>query len=299
MQSFDNKKQLKFVITLGTGQFGSSKNNVITLQGYRAIADIDKAGGMQMGTLRAQIFGVSQSDMNSVTTLQWKPKALIPNSVQVFAIDGSQETLVFTGNIINAWGNYQSMPNVFLNIQAQAAYFNQLLAVSPTSFKGSIDVATAMQTIIKKMPEGSQLTFENNGVNVQLSNQYLPNTVLEQLRALAKAAGIWMYIDNGVLAITPAFAPRNKTVPLITSKTGLSGYPTFDGVGVNFETLFNPAVIFGASVELQSSNPVFTSFNKSGIWIVTSVAHRLESEKPGGAWFSTIRGNQSGLAVIS
>ena len=44
MQSFDNKKQLKFLITLGTGLFGSSKNNVITLQGYRAVVEIDKAG---------------------------------------------------------------------------------------------------------------------------------------------------------------------------------------------------------------------------------------------------------------
>jgi hypothetical protein len=62
--SFQNKKALRFIITLGTGKFGSSNNNQITLQGFRATVDIDKAGGTQMGTLKAQIFGVSQSDMN-------------------------------------------------------------------------------------------------------------------------------------------------------------------------------------------------------------------------------------------
>jgi hypothetical protein len=222
---------------LGTGAFGSSKNNQITLQGYRAVVDIDKAGGMMMGTLRAQIFGVSQSDMNSITTLQWKPKAFIPNTVQVFAIDGNQETLVFSGNIVNAWGNYQAMPNVFLMIQAQAAYFNQLQAVAPTSYKGSIDVAAAMSQLAANMG----LTFENNGVNgIVLQNQYLPNTYLEQAKTLAQAAGIWLYVDGDVLAITPANQPRNKPIPVISAATGMDGYPTFDGVGVNFQTLFQP-----------------------------------------------------------
>jgi hypothetical protein len=252
--------------------------------------DIDKAGGMLMGTLRAQIFGVSQSDMNSITTLQWKPKAFIPNTVQVFAIDGTQQTLVFSGNIVNAWGNYQNMPNVFLMIQAQAAYFNQLQGIAPTSYKGQIDVATAMQQLANQMG----LTFENNGVTVQLSNQYLPNTALEQAKTLAQAAGIWMYIDGGILAITPANQPRNKPIPLISAQTGMKGFPTFDGIGVNFKTLFNPSVTFGGSVQIETSVP-----QAAGTWIATNIALKLESVKPDGAWFSTIRGTKTGLAVVS
>ena len=86
MSSFTNKKALRFVINLATGTFGSSNNNQITLQGFRSIVDIDKAGGMMMGTLRARIYGVSQADMNSITTLQWQPGYLInKNTVQVSA----------------------------------------------------------------------------------------------------------------------------------------------------------------------------------------------------------------------
>lgn len=295
MSSFDNKKELKFVITLGTGNFGSSSNNTITLQGFRAVVDIDKAGGMMMGTLRASIYGVSQSDMNSITTLQWHPKAFIPNTVQVFAIDGSQQTLIFTGNIINAWANYDAMPDVFLMIQAQAAYFAQIKAVAPKSYNGSVNVATVMSQLASEMG----LTFENNGVNVQLRDQYLPNTALEQAKTLAQSAGIWMFIDNGVLAITPANTARTMPVPVLSAQTGMIGYPTFDGVGINTRSLFNPAIIFGGSIQIASGNQAINSFNKTGVWIVTSIALRLESEKPGGAWFMTIRGNQSGLAVIS
>ena len=52
--SFQNKKELRFVITLGTGSFGSTSNNQITLEGFRATVSIDKAGFRQMGTLRAR-----------------------------------------------------------------------------------------------------------------------------------------------------------------------------------------------------------------------------------------------------
>lgn len=290
MSSFSNKKRLKFVITLGTGAFGSSSFNQITLEGFRAVVDIDKAGGMMMGTLRAQIYGVAQSDMNSVTTLQWKPKAIIQNTVLVYAIDGAQETLIFTGNIVNAWGNYQNMPDVFLQIQAQAAYFNQLQPVAPSSFKGTVDVATAMSKLATSMG----YTFENNGVTVQLSNPYLPNTGLEQAKNLARAAGIDLYLDNNILAITPANTPRRSIIPEISARSGLVGYPTFDGVGVNFQIYFNPAVTFGGSIKLVT--PITQA---AGQWIVTSVAHRLESEKPGGAWFSTVRGNANGLAITN
>jgi hypothetical protein len=289
MPSFDSKKQLRFVVTLGTGKFGSSNNDQITMQGFRAIADIDKAGGMMMGTLRAKIFGVKQADMNSVTTLQWKAGLLIPNTVEVFAIDGAAETLVFAGNIVNAWADYQSMPDVYLHIQAQSAFFNALKAIPPRSFKGRVDVASVMAQIARDLG----YIFENNGVTTQLTDVYLPNTGMEQAKDLARAAGCDLYLDDKILAITPPNVPRKVIIPLISPASGLVGYPTFDGVGVNFQTLFNPAVTFGGSIKLETDVQ-----QAAGEWVVTSVGHRLESEKPGGAWFSTIRGNQNGLAVI-
>jgi hypothetical protein len=290
MNSFENKKRLRFVVTLATGTFGSSSNNVITLEGFRAIAMIEKAGGNQMGSMRAQIYGVSQSDIRSITTLQWQPNRIIPNTVQVFAIDGAQETSVFTGNIINAWGDYRSMPDVFLMIQAQSAYYPQLLPVAPVSYQGSIDVATAMG----QLAAGMGFTFENNGVSIQLANVYLPGTGMDQAKSLARAAGIDLYLDDTVLAITPPNTPRGSQIPQISKGSGMDGYPTFDGVGVNFQIVFNPAVRFGGSIQIVTDIP-----QAAGQWIVTSVNHQLESEKPGGAWFSTVRGNKYGLAVTN
>lgn len=244
-----------------------------------------------MGTLRAEIYGVSQSDMNSITTLQWKPKpSFIFNTVDVYAIDGTQQTLVFSGNIVNAWGNYQSMPDVFLQIQAQSAFKAQLTPSVHRSYQGTIDAATVMSQIADHMG----YKFENNGATFQLKNPYFDGTDLDQAKSLVRTAGFWMAIDNGILAIMPANTPRNAPSPEISATSGLIGYPTFDGVGVNFQTYFNPQVIFLGTVKLVS-----TISQAAGQWIVTSVAHKLDSEKPGGSWHSTIRGNANGLAINS
>lgn len=290
MSSFTNKKELRFIVTLGKGTFGSSGVNQVTLEGYRASVVVDKAGGAQMSTLRAQIWGVSQADMNSITTLQWKPGDQISNTVEVYAIDGAQQTLVFSGYIVNAWGNYQSMPAVFLEIQAQHAYLGQLTPVAPRSYKGQIDVASVMSQIAASLG----FTFENNGVTTQLSNTYLANTGVEQAKALARAAGISLYMDDLVLAITPANTPRGGTIPQISSTTGMMGYPTFDGIGVTIKSLFNPSVKFGGSIQVLSSIP-----QAAGQWIVVSLSYRLESEKDRGAWEMTMRGNKNGLAIVS
>lgn len=289
MKSFENKKRLRFVITLGTGKFGSSSNDRITLEGYRSVVDVNKAGGMMMGELRARIYGVSQSDMNSVTTLQWKPGTLIPNTVEVFAIEGDSQTLVFAGNIVNAWGDYQTLPDVFLHIQAQAAYFSQIATARPFSIKGGVSAGVVMKRIADKMG----LVFENNGVDVTLTDVYLTNSLTEQAKELARMANFDLYIDDKTLAITPRYQSRKGAIPVISASSGLVGYPTFDGIGVTFQTLFNPAITFGGTVKLDTSLD-----NARGEWVVVSMALRLESEKPNGSWFATVRGNRNGLAVV-
>lgn len=290
MLSFKNKKQLRFVITLGVGKFGSSDNNIVTLQGFRATADIDKAGGMMMSTLRARIYGVSQSDMNSITTLQWKPALRIKNTVEVFAIDGESETLVYAGDIVNAWGDYQNMPDVFLHIQAQSAYYSGLQPVQPLSYKKGVDVSIVME----KIAEAMGLKFENNNVHVALCDQYVCNTAKEQALELARAGNFSLYIDDKILSITNKYAPREGLIPEISAETGMVGYPTFDAIGITCRTLFNPGVMFGGRIKVKTDIE-----QAAGEWIVVSVGHRLESERPGGAWFSIIRGNQNGLAILS
>ena len=280
--SFTNKKSLRFVITLSTGKFGSANNNQITLQGFRAMAEIENAGGMQMSTLRARIYGIPQSDMNAATTISGALGYVPGNTVLVYAIDGTTETLVFAGNIINAWGDYNNMPDVNLYIQAAASYDALITAALPRSFKGSILVATAMEGLAKDMG----LSFYNAGVTGQITDMYLCYTLLQQVRDLAQMAGIDYYIANNTLTITPkGHASITSGIPIISPSTGLIGYPTFTGYGVNIQALFNPDVLFGGAIEL-----VTDLTRAAGKWLVYALNYQLESEKPGGAWFMQIGG---------
>ncbi len=283
MPSFDSKKQLRFVITTGSDnpkldELGSDQ---IVLQGYRATVTCENAGWVQMGELRCEIFGMSQSDMAAITSYPLRITEATRNKIVIYAIDGAQESVVFAGNIVKAWPDYSRMPDVCFRIQAQAAYSAALQTVSPRSFKGSCDVADVMRQIANSMG----FVFENSGVNIKLSDVYLANTNLEQARDLAKAAGIELNVEGNVLSIWPKGSYRNAMIPLVSVNTGMVGYPSYDGTFLRFDTLYNPSFITGGLIKVESEN-----LQAEGQWQILKMGHRLESEKPGGAWFSSVTG---------
>jgi hypothetical protein len=289
-QSFENVKDLQFMITLGVGTFGSSDANQVTLQGLRATVLVNNGGGNMYAELTAQIYGVSQQDMAQITTIAYYNQSVLKNTIYVFAVDGDQTTQIFEGNIFNAWGNYSNQPDVFLEIQARAGLINSLQPIPASSYKGNVDAGAVMGSLASTMGYG----FESNlSAPAPLSNPSLPGTAMDQAASIAKAAGIWWGIDNGTLWITAPNQPRmqSSSVPVISPQTGLSGYPTFDGYGVNFRCLFNAGIKFMGQVSVVSSIPKATA-----TWLVTGVNHHLQSNTPGGAWFTDVRANFSGLA---
>lgn len=289
MPSFSNKKQLRFVIQLGKGTFDASDNNIITFQGFRASATIEKAGGVQMGTLDARIYGVAMQDMNSLTSLQWSVDYATKNVIQVFAIDGEVESMVFSGTILKAWGNYNAPPDVYLDIQANTAHIPLITASKPITFKDEKDVSELMSDIAKAM----NFQFENNNVHSKIRDVYLAGTLIDQARELAFAADFDLYINDTTVAITNKYSPRAGDIPEISPESGMIGYPTFDSIGVTLRTMYNPAIIFGGSISVVSAIE-----KASGQWTVACLSHLLEAETIGGAWQSTIRGVFNGRTAI-
>lgn len=289
--SFANQKLLKVVITLGAGKTFASGQNSLTIVGLRTSINIDSGGGSMNGTLRARIFGLSQSDMNELTYFNWMPQPQTgpPTAITVSAIDGQQSTLVYVGYIQYAFGNYQAMPEVYVDIQAYTTQAAQLVSVNPLSIAANTTIDTVMSQLAKQMG----FTFENNGVNVTVpKGTYLGNTAYFQAQSLMEAYKFDMYIDKGVLAICPPGTPRHTpVVPLISASSGMIGYPYMNSMGIVFDTFFNPDVLFGGQVQIQSSvEPA------SGTWHVNNVSHTLESIIPGGRWQSTVCCDKQGIA---
>lgn len=302
--SFQNVKDLKFVITLSIGSFSdptvSSGYPTLTLQGLRASAHVQFAGGAIAPNLQAQIYGMTASDMNAATTLNWDPEegTTLPdigrNTIAVYAIDGTQETQIFFGNIVQAWGIYAGMPEVYLMVQAAGFYKVQLTPEPRYTLLANTDIATVMEQIAIK----AGMIFENNGVvGTVRAGQTLSGSAIEQAHQMEDAYRnqFRMDLDStsgnletvGTLAITPPNMPRQQsgTIPLISAQTGLINYPMFygSGQGVQFDTLFNPAIKFGGAVQIQSAIP-----KANGTRYVSSITHDLESQTPGGQWKSTV-----------
>lgn len=288
MSSF-TEKSLRFTITLGASTFGDTGKNQVIVEGLRSAADVEKTGMPSMGTAQCRIYGIALSDMQQLTMLAWLGMSIVKNSILIEAIDGAETSTVFEGHITNAWPDFQDAPDVFLHVEAQAAFFYQVASPVPDSYPGTI----AVSTIMEKLAKDAGLTFENNGVKTTLQNPYLPGDTISKARAVARAAGIELFIDDKVLAICPRGTGRKGQIPLISPSSGLIGYPQFDRIGVSFHTLYNPAIRFGGLVNIDTIvEPA------RGTWRVTGLNHSLSCQMPGGAWQSTIRCTDSGLVPI-
>ncbi len=91
----------------------------------------------------------------------------------------------------------------------------------------------------------------------------------------------WNGIENNILSIWPRGGYRAGQIPIISPDTGMVGYPSFTQSGVVVKTLFNSAIRFGQLVSVQSSLQGAT-----GQYRVQKLAHDIESEMPGGKWFT-------------
>lgn len=286
------RKRLRITFTLPDDiTFQGTGKNTLTVEGLRVIADMRFTGGAVAPTAELQIFGMRQSDMNSLTMLRWRYQEIKRNFVEVSAFDGTQWTQVFKGTIVEASPDYSGAPDVALHVQGVALFFDKMQTAKPTNPQGGdVAVSDLMQAIAGNL----NLHFENNGVTGTLSNPYYPNTLPEQAKAVAAAANIELYMDNDVLAICPKNQPRtSQGVTVISPETGMIGYPTIDAAGVQVRAHFLPELKFGASIEVRSAIPQANS-----TWRVYNLQHQLESERPDGQWFTLISASEFNRAPL-
>lgn len=280
---------------LGQGSFGDSGNDTIEVSGVRISASLNQAGGRAMTELDLRVYGLPLDAMNKLTILG---KPLVDgrhNTVIVSAGDeGGPLSVVFAGTIIEAWVDARNAPEVQLIVTAKDGALLALKPVVPVSFKGSVDVAT----IASYIAETANMAFQNDGVSAQADNPYYPNTGLEQLYSLAEHYNFNAIVESqggdanansSKIVIWPKDKPRPGSVPVISPATGMVGYPMRTQNGVEVTTLFNPAIVFGGDILIESD---LTPAN--GRWTVFRIAHDLECQMPNGKWFTTMECNLFG-----
>ncbi len=292
------KRRIDLKFQLGQGSFGDDGFDTIELKGLRVSAELSTTGDVSFSQCNLRVWGMPLDVMNKLTILGVPKTTGRRNVVTVSAgDDDTGVSVVFIGTITEAWINAQGSPEVSFVVAATAGYIYALKPVAPTSYKGTVDAATIVRGIAAQMrPEGATgefaplgLRVENTGVSVQLVNPYLSGSAMNQLRQVAKAGNFNLIIENGVICIWPAGKVRGQEIPLISPKTGLVGYPDHTQAGIRIVSLYNPNLKFGVKVKVESAlTPTV------GFWSPYVVSHQLESEMPGGKWFTTIECNVYG-----
>lgn len=272
----------------GAQSFGPGGSDVVTVSGLRVSANITKAGTTGGALLSMQIFGMRLDLMNKLATLGMVYAQIRRNTVTVLAGDeGSPLATAFIGTIQQAWIDFTNAPEVAFHVEAQTSAAEAVITPDPafTSIQGGADVVQLMKSFADQM----HLNFENNGISgLKISYPYLYGPIVAQAQAVAHAAGINWFVDNGVLAIWKRGSSRGGTIPLINPRTGLVGYPSFTSYGIMLKTLFNNDIKFNGRIKVESSLEGVTQLNPTGEWAVYNIDHQIESQMPHGNWFTTL-----------
>ena len=287
------ERNLSFVFTLGKGSFGLTGQNTVTVSNVRAHVTILKNGAPSMSHAEMRIYGLTPDIMNSLSTLGMPRPMERDNTVAISAGDNvSGLALVYQGTVQDAWQDLNSQPDTFLEVQSFVSTLIAVRPVAPISFPGSADVAT----IMSGLATGAGRNFENNGVQVQLSNPYFAGTLLAQAHALADAANIEFFDDGSTFAIWPKSGTRGGAIPLIAPSSGLVGYPRYTSQGISLRTIFNPNILFGGQVKVQNATDPLTGMSvlpaADGTWYVNKVSLDLSSQLVNGPWFTDIECNR-------
>ncbi|MEF3068049.1 baseplate hub protein [Pandoraea apista] len=275
------KRKLEFTFNMGEGAFGEKRGSDVVLSGHRASVGLALYGAASKPTAQFRIFGLPLEMINQLTRVGWRPGAFKENRVMIAAGDeGGAMSVVHMGSIETAFANFNAAPDVALEVMSMSGLVEAMRPVAARSYVGPTDAGDIMADLAKDMG----VAFERNGVSVILQNPYLPGTAWAQVERCANAARINYSLDRGILSIWNRNGARQASKAIrIAPDTGMVGYPTFNGNGISVRNLFNPDVVLGSEVEVDTEITV-----AKGKWVAHSVYHTLESETPNGQWFTDV-----------
>lgn len=275
------RRKIRVQITLSKGRFKNKEGNSIVLDDFGVVVKIDKSGPPEFGKASIEIYGLSLAVMSQLSTLSMRPLFTRRNYVNVFAGDEfSGMSQVFAGSITSASADFNGAPEVKFKIEARIGYFGSVTAQG----QGVINGAQPASSFIALQAKAAGLNFENQGVNASIQNSVFTGSPIEQARQAANQIGAELIIDDEKMILIGNGKSIKGNVPVLSSTSGLLGYPVMTQNGIECKAIFNPNFRFAGLVEIKSMVP-----KVSGQWRIIKLSHSLAANLPGsGQWESSI-----------
>jgi hypothetical protein len=272
------KRAITVTFKLGTGPFGDTGSDTVTLQGLRVLFQADWSNLDSQPTAIIRIYGMTLSQMNQLTTAG-NVYTVRGDKVQVDAGDvGGNMIPVFVGTINQAFPDFREAPNAAFMVAAIGGGELNIKPAQPVTFSGSRPFATVMQKILE--PTG--LTHEDNGVNAILQSPYFPGSTMSQVSRALQSARCFGCLDTmkNVVATWPKNSSRGGDAAVVSPATGMIGYPEFQRAQIMVRTRFDGTLHPpGTKIQVQSQLDA-----AKGNWTVLKEDLTLSSEEPGGPW---------------
>ena len=107
---------------------------------------------------------------------------------------------------------------------------------------------------------------------------------MNQIQDVVQSTGIGCRLANDTLEIFPGGGYTNEESVVLDAETGMIGYPEFDPYGLAVTSVFNPDLIYGRRVTVNSAIP-----QACGDFWISGCTHNISSNMPGGPWFTSLR----------
>lgn len=181
---------------------------------------------------------------------------------------GSNLPIIFSGNISHAW-NVRESNNFITQVDSFDGGFAFANGFTQESFPSETPQQTVVETLLNNLDQQGVSFGAVGNIQGVLSrgNSYSgPTTSL-----LKELSGGGFFIDNQksyVLSDNEALPARGISV--INAQSGLLGTPILEQTILHFDMIFEPRLIIGQVIKLDSLNPVVPN----GDYKVVSLKHR-------------------------
>jgi len=281
------RRKIKVDIQIAEGALGDTPGPVIPLENHRCIVDYLVYNGWMQGQLNLMIFGMPLDLIDQLTVIGPIMPQRRNNIVTVYAGDeNSQLSVIYKGKIYSAYGDFDAAPENVFHLQALSVAFEAVKPAENIEKQGPFPINDVLKVIAGNM----KLKLEDNiPAPIFLKDKYYYGDPVTQLKELCRDANINWTIERDILAVWPKDSAR-KVPPIdIGPGLGMVGYPKYSGSGVIIKCLFNPDIIQGGKINVISSLET-----AQGVWNNTVISHHLESEVPGGGWYTQVAAQRIG-----
>lgn len=217
-----------------------------------------------------RIYNLSKATRDSIQVDSFEYQKKIGRRIELLAGYGSNLYTIFTGSIQMAQSERQGVDYV-TTIQAYDGGYAVKQATIQTTLKAGTPYQKVVETLIGAMGDYGV----SKGVLGQIVGATTRSVVLEgyAYELLKEYTNGDVFIDNQKVNVLKNREFLSRSVPEISSESGLIGTPVFEETILKFKMIFEPRLSIGQKFKIRSVTSSSSNISQLKEYKVTSITH--------------------------